>query len=181
MKETGMAQGFLRLLDGFNTLVCWLAGTLFALATIAVLVQVIVRFVLPSFGMIVAAPWTEESARYLVTWSVFLGVAVLCRHGRLIAVEVFALTLPGLWGRGIRIASILLSFFFFACLLRTGIDWTVMSMIEASPVMRIPMPWVYAAMPAASALALVNLIGLTVARLTNGDDTIPAAVEMAGD
>jgi TRAP-type C4-dicarboxylate transport system permease small subunit len=176
-----MARGFLKLLDGFNTLVCWLAGTLFALATAAVLVQVIVRFVLPAFGVIVAAPWTEESARYLVTWSVFLGVAVLCRHGRMIAVDVFALTLPGAWGRSIRIASVVLSFFFFACLLWTGIDWTAMSMIEASPVMRVPMPWVYAALPAGSALALLNLIGLTVARLTNGDETAGASVEMAGD
>ncbi|MFC7395636.1 TRAP transporter small permease [Chelatococcus sp. GCM10030263] len=176
-----MARGFLRLLDGVNTLACWLAGTLFALATIAVLLQVIVRFVLPAVGVIVAAPWTEESARYLVAWSVFLGVAVLCRHGRLIAVDVFALTLPGAWGRSIRIASIVLSFFFFACLLRTGIDWTVMSMIEASPVMRIPMPWVYAALPVGSALALLNLVGLTIARLTNGGEPVAAAVEMAGD
>jgi len=176
-----MARSFLSLLDAVNRVVCWLAGTLFALATIAVLVQVAVRFVLPHLGLAVSAPWTEESARYLVAWSVFLGVAVLCRHGRLIAVDIFALALPDPYGKALRFASLVLTAFFFVCLLTTGMEWTAMSAIEASPVLRIPMTWVYSSMPVGSALALINLLGLLVARTINGNDVGVAAADMVGD
>lgn len=176
-----MIHGYLSLLDAVNRVVCWIVGVMFGLATLAVLIQVGVRFVLPSIGFVVSAPWTEEMARYLVAWSVFLGVGVLCRNARLIAVEFFAHVLPHPYGWSIRVLSVVLTAFFFMCLLRTGIEWTAMSAIEASPVMRLPMSWVYASMPVGSALAILNLVGFIVARLAGAGDSLIHATEVAGD
>lgn len=176
-----MAQVFLWLLDGINQALRWIVGILFALATLAVLVQVVVRFVLPPLGFTISAPWTEESARYLVTWGVFLGIAVLCRDARLIAVEVFAHALPESLGRLVKILGVLLSIVFFACLVRSGIEWTAMSSIEASPVMRIPMDWIYVSMPVGSALAILNLVGFLVGSRVGKRDPALRAAEVTGD
>ncbi|MBN8988854.1 MAG: TRAP transporter small permease [Rhizobiales bacterium] len=176
-----MIHGYLSLLDAVNRVVCWIIGVMFGLATLAVLIQVGVRFVLPAIGFVVSAPWTEEMARYLVAWSVFLGVGALCRNARLIAVEFFTHILPHPYGWALRVVSVILTGFFFVCLLRTGIDWTAMSAIEASPVMRLPMSWVYASMPVGSALAILNLVGFMAASLTGVGDSRVHATEVAGD
>lgn len=176
-----MTRGYLSTLDVVNRVVGWIVGIMFALSTIAVLIQVFVRFVLPSMGLTISAPWTEESARYLVAWSVFLGVGVLCRHARLITVEFVAHILPRPYGWSVRVLGVLLTIFFFICLLRTGIEWTAMSAIEASPVMRIPMSWIYASMPVGSALAIFNLIGFLLASLVGVYETTAKAAEVAGD
>jgi TRAP-type C4-dicarboxylate transport system permease small subunit len=165
----------LSLLDGLNRLVSWTVGLLFALATAAVLIQVMVRFALPPMGIVVSAPWTEECARYLVAWSVFLGVAVLCRDARLIAVEMLAFMLPRRVGQTVKLLGVVISMGFFAILLSTGIEWTGMSSIEASPVMRIPMSWIYASMPVGSALALLNLAAFLIESLTGRRDPIGEA------
>jgi TRAP-type C4-dicarboxylate transport system permease small subunit len=165
----------LQLLGLLNRAICWVIGIFFAFSTIAVLIQVIVRFVLPKMGLIVSAPWTEESSRFLVTWCVFLGVAVLCRDARLISVEMVAHLVPRTVGQIIKVVGILLSIFFFGCLLWTGLEWTEMSSIEASPVMRLPMNWIYLAMPVGSALAIVNLLAFLVECGTGERDLLMAS------
>lgn len=177
-----MSRLFLSALDVVNRVVCWIVGLLFAAATLSVLLQVCVRFILPKLGMVVAAPWTEELARYLVTWSVFLGVGVLCRNARLIAVEIFTVVLPA--GKVVKITGVLVSMVFFVILVQAGFAWTSMSAIELSPVMRIPMTWFAASMPVGSVLASINLVGFLVASAVGEtEETTEAAklAEVAGD
>jgi TRAP-type C4-dicarboxylate transport system permease small subunit len=162
----------LKLLGLLNRAICWIIGIFFAVSTVAVLIQVIVRFVLPKMGLIVSAPWTEESSRFLVTWCVFLGVAVLCRDARLISVEMFAHLIPRAAGKIVKALGVLVTIFFFCCLLWTGSEWTQMSSIEASPVMRLPMNWIYLAMPVGSALAIVNLLAFLSECLTGQRDLL---------
>lgn len=172
-----MNRLFLQSLDAVNRVACWIVAILFAVATVAVLVQVCVRFVLPKLGLMVSAPWTEELARYLVVWCVFVGVGVLCRHAKLIAVEILTIVLP--FGRALKIGGVVLTMAFFVLLVETGMEWMSLSSIELSPVMRIPMTWVAAAMPVGSVLALVNLVGFVVASMTDPAEEAADAAELA--
>ncbi|MCZ4345517.1 TRAP transporter small permease [Devosia neptuniae] len=130
---------------------------LLGMATAAVLIQIGVRFVLPLLSINISAPWTEESARFLMTWSVFLGAAVLCRQGRLIAITILPDYLPARIGRMVVLSGTALTTLFFAILLLLGSNWAIASMSETATVLRIPMGLVYAAMPVGAALSILNL------------------------
>ncbi len=140
-----------------NRMATILAATTLGLATAAVLLQIVVRFVLPQMGIVVSAPWTEESARFLMVWSVFIGTAVLCRRGGLIAVTALPSALPHRISRWIILTSTLCAAVFFAILLVVGWQWSINAWRETATVLRIPMGSVYAAMPLGAALSLVNL------------------------
>ena len=139
---------------------------MFAVATAAVLIQIAVRFVLPEIGIVIAAPWTEELARYLMVWVVFLGVAVLLRSGRLIAVE---LMVPQGAAKVIRLGSVAICLLFFSIVASIGFDWARMSTMEVAPVTRIAMNWVYLAMPIGALIAIANLIVFGLEILTGLD------------
>lgn len=161
-----------RFTDGLNRVLGWVVGLFLALSTAAVFLQVVIRFVLPFFGVMVAAPWTEEVSRYLMVWVVFLGVAVLCRHFRLIAVEIVALLVPRPLGWAIKLLSLAICIGFFAIIVQIGFSWTAMSSIELSPVMRLPMNWVYLAMPVGAVLSIFNLLVLAAESLLGGRDLL---------
>lgn len=184
VKSTRMRLGFLRsaslFADRFNTVLTTVAAVLLAISTAAVLLQVIIRFVLPLLGLNVSAPWTEEVARYMMMWVVFLGVAVLCRHARLIAVEIVALLLPRPLGVGLKMVAVAICIAFFAILTKIGIDWIGMSGIERSPVLQIPMNSVYLALPVGGILAIFNLLVFMAESLTGLRDPLAGAAE-AGD
>lgn len=170
----GSLHAITRFTDGLNVVVGWIVGVFLALSTVAVFVQVLIRFVLPMFDIIVAAPWTEEVSRYLIIWVVFLGVAVLCRSFRLIAVEIVAFLVPRPFGVALKLFSIAVCIGFFSITASIGFSWTAMSAIELSPVMRLPMNWVYTAMPIGSLLAIFNLFVLAAESLSGNRDLLAA-------
>lgn len=140
-----------------NRLATICAATTMGLATAAVLTQIIVRFALPQLGIVISVPWTEEGARFLMVWSVFLGTAVLCRRGGLIAVTALPSALPFSLARWVIVASTACTAVFFAVLLIVGWQWSMNAWGETATVLRIPMGVIYAAMPIGAALSLINL------------------------
>jgi len=152
-----MSTSFELAMRHVNRMATIFAATALGLATTAVLIQIIVRFALPQMGIVVSAPWTEESARFLMVWSVFIGVAVLCRRGGLIAVTALPSALPFVIARWVILASTLCAAIFFAILLVIGWQWSMNAWRETATVLRIPMGAVYAAMPVGAALSLINL------------------------
>jgi len=172
-------QAISRFADRLSLVLGWIVGIFLAAATASVFLQVIIRFVLPFFNLTVAAPWTEEVARYLMVWVVFLGIAVLCRSYRLIAVEMLAIVVPQPVGTAIKLLSIAISIGFFAVVAQIGFGWTAMSGIELSPVMRLPMNWVYFAMPIGSLLAIFNLLVFAGECLAGSRDAVAARGEIA--
>ncbi|TWG94810.1 C4-dicarboxylate transporter DctQ subunit [Mesorhizobium sp. J18] len=172
-------QAISRFADGLCLMLGWIVGIFLAAATAAVFLQVVIRFVLPLFNVIVAAPWTEEAARYLMVWVVFLGVAVLCRSYRLISVEMLAIVVPKPAGTAIKLISTAISIGFFALVAQIGFGWTMMSGIELSPVMRLPMNWVYFAVPIGSLLAIFNLLVFAGECLVGSREAVAAHAEIA--
>lgn len=167
-----MLIGILRLLDRLNARVRLLVGLLMIVATLCVGAQILVRFVFTFGGLYVAAPWTEEIARYAVVWSSMLGVGYLCRIDGLITVDTLPHMVPRPLANVLKLVSAVTTMAFFAWLFDIGFDWT-WSTFETSAVLKIPMAWIYASLPIGSALAFVNLVAFLVEGILLKRDLMP--------
>jgi TRAP-type C4-dicarboxylate transport system permease small subunit len=167
----GAARTALRMLDRLNTAVYYLIGAILAVIAVVVMIQVLVRFVLTHTGVNVAAPWTEELARFLLVWLIFLGAAVGCRRMQLISLDFVVKAVPGLAGRALRYLALGLCLWLFVLLIRHGAEFVqVIGRSELSPVMQISKTWVYWAMPAGASLMLANTIAFIAAAHLDGLD-----------
>jgi TRAP-type C4-dicarboxylate transport system permease small subunit len=161
----------LEMLGWLNTAVYYLIGGLLAAISVVVFLQVIVRFVLTSIGINISAPWTEELARYLLIWLIFLGAAVGCRRMQLISLGFVINAMPELMGKIVRYAALLLCLLLFVLMLRFGIQFVqILGASELSPVMQISKVWVYWAMPAGAVLMIVNTLAFMAESLLEGRD-----------
>jgi TRAP-type C4-dicarboxylate transport system permease small subunit len=153
----------LGMLDRLNAAIYFGIGLLLAVIAVVVLLQVIVRFVLTSLGINIAAPWTEEAARYLLVWLIFLGAAVGCRRMQLISLEFVVKGAPPVIGKAMRYVALLLCLALFLLMLRYGFEFVqVIGRTELSPVMQIPKTWVYWAMPVGAALMILNTLAFII-------------------
>ncbi|MCM0018675.1 MAG: TRAP transporter large permease subunit [Tagaea sp.] len=121
-----------------------LVGTVFI-----ALLQVFCRYVLNS-----ALSWPEELGRFGLVWFVFLAAALLTRRNRHIVIEMVPRALPPA-GRLIhawiaRAVSACCAVFLFFC----GVDLVEQASF-ISPALEIPLKFVYVAIPAGAALALL--------------------------
>lgn len=132
-----------------------LAIGLFSMAVL-VFTQVCVRFILPKLGMPAGLPWTEEAARYLMVWLIFLGGAVAARHGLLIAVTALAEALPTRPRNLLRVISLTILIVIFVAMAWYGWLWAQFGADEISPALRISKFWLYLAMPVGCLLASIN-------------------------
>lgn len=159
------------MLDRLNVAVYYLLGFLLAVISLVVLLQVIVRFVLTSLGINISAPWTEEMARYLLVWMIFLGAGAGCRRMQLISLEFVVKGLPALAGKAVRVMALGLCLLLFLLMIRYGYEFVqVIGRSELSPVMQIPKTWVYWAMPVGAALMVVNMLAFMVESWNEGRD-----------
>jgi TRAP-type C4-dicarboxylate transport system permease small subunit len=160
----------LRMIDRMNAALAIVVGVLLMIITAAVFGQVMVRFVLTAVGINISAPWTEELARYLLIWVVFLGAAVGCRKAQLIALEFVVQALPSVPGQLLRYATLLLCVAFFAMMVWVGLPFVSLGETETSPVMQIPKSRVYWAMPVGAALMILNTFALMAEAALDGRD-----------
>lgn len=161
---------FLTAMDRLNAVVTLLVAALLGVVTLAVVAQVMVRFVLTAVGVNISAPWTEELARYTLIWMVFLGAAVGVRHARMIALEFGVRQLPAKVGVPIRYAVMMLSMAFFGLLVWVGLDFLELGRTERSPVLGITRDYVYWAMPVGMTLMILNSLALICETVLEGRD-----------
>ena len=155
-------SALLRLVDRLNAVLAVVVGALLAATALAVLVQVLVRFVLTAVGINISAPWTEEIARYTLIWMVFLGAGVGCRRAQMIALEFLVRRLPARIGVPIRYATIALSIAFFVLLIGVGLPFVELGRTETSPVMNVEKSIVYWALPVGAGLMILNSLALVL-------------------
>lgn len=165
-----IALGYLRVLKHLNRTVLWVLAGLMLVMTIAISVQILVRFTSSFPTLRVSAPWTEELARYAMIWLIFLGMAVGLRHRSLIAVTYFVEKLPQAAGRGLQYMALLISFLFLGLLVKLGLQSVHYGTVELSPVLRIPKSWVYWAMPAGAVLGALNIVASILENHLRGGD-----------
>ena len=146
-------------LDWFEkTAVTALLGTMIAV----VFLQVIFRFVIKG-----SLPWSEELARYVMVWAVFIGASMGAKSGAHIGVEAFVKVLPEGWKKPLVIVSAAFSVLFcgvvFALSAKVGIN--IFTSGQVSPAMEIPMYWAYAAVPVGILLMGVRFVEAAVLAL----------------
>lgn len=120
-------------------------------ATAVVVLQVFCRYVLNA-----SLPWPEELAQFLFVWAVFLGMAVLTFRNRHIAISLFVPKLP-------QSAQAIHTIFLrvtigMACIVMVihGIDFMNRT-VQVLPALRVPLRYLFMAVPVGGALALLLL------------------------
>lgn len=161
---------YVKIIDKLNVLVTAIVAALLFVVALAVMTQVLVRFVLTALDINISAPWTEELARYTLIWMVFLGAAVGVRHARMIALEFGVRKLPARTGVPLRYAVMILSMAFFGLLFAVGIEFLELGRSETSPVLGITKDYVYLAMPVGMVLMILNSLALIAETIIEGRD-----------
>lgn len=143
---SGALRGFLFL----NRLVCAL---LLAASCTLVFANVVLRY---GFGISLA--WAEEASRYMMIWLAFLGAGLALREGAHIAVETLPDSLPHGAAVVLRAVVVLLVGAFLALMLWLGWGYAEFAMMQRTPVLRLPVGWIYLAIPIGMGLMLVHLL-----------------------
>jgi TRAP-type C4-dicarboxylate transport system permease small subunit len=135
-----------------------LGGVLLATMTLAVFVQVLLRYVFTY-----ALDGLDEVPRYLFVWLVMIGAAAAMHRGEHTALDYFRERLPP---RGRAAASAVtqaVGMLLFLSVIRSSLVLVPNSNLQSSPGLGLPLGWVYAAMPVGAALILLPMAWRLVA------------------
>ncbi len=135
----------------------------FSVAAMSVMLVVIFAQVVSRYLFNWTPEWSEELARYLFVWVVFLGSALIMGESGHLAVQFVPNHFKGTAvGKGLEIAINLSGYVFILILLVQGVKMTRVMTFQISPGLEIPMSWVYSVIPISSVLMLLYLVKDTV-------------------
>lgn len=118
------------------------AWVLIGLMVIVILVQVFFRYALNN-----ALPWPEEAARACMIWMAALAAPSAYRWGGFVSINMLAEALPPAAGRALLAALLVLSGAVLAVLLAQSAAHFNSGFIFRSSTLKIPLAYIYAAMP----------------------------------
>lgn len=149
-----------------------LAGAVLCLCVAAATAfwQVATRFALGQ-----PSTWTEVVTRSAMIWCVFLGLAPTIRQGAIIAVDLLPRLLAGRARRALVLGGIGLSMLFFSILAWQGAAMTARVARQNLAALDVSIAWVYAALPAGSAFALVALLACALREIAGLPPPGPAS------
>ncbi|MDP3178054.1 MAG: TRAP transporter small permease [Spirochaetaceae bacterium] len=155
-----------KIFKAMRNLIYWFSVIAMSVMLAITFFSVISRYLLGfTFG------WSEELARFLFVWTVFLGGALIMGESGHLAVELVTTKLKGR-GLGAVLAVFikLCSYAFVLILMKEGWTMTTRMMFQTSPGLGVPMGVVYSVIPLSSILMLIYLIKDTIgfARTTFG-------------
>jgi len=146
---------------------------LLAATVIVALAQVIFRYGLDS-----SLSWSEELARYLFIWVIFLGTSSATRRHHHMAVEALASIMPGVALRPLAAVVTLVSLVFFGVVLYTSIVLTENAIPQLSTALEISVAYVYVAAPIGVALTMVHLLNQLM-QIAGGRSVAPHQAEIS--
>ena len=120
-------------------------------ATCVVVLQVFCRYVLNA-----SLPWPEELAQFLFVWAVFLGLALLTGRHRHIAISLVVPRLPARWQEAHSVFLRVIAAAACVVLVIHGIDFMNRT-LQVLPALRVPLKYMFMAVPVGGAVALVLL------------------------
>lgn len=148
-----------------NTTLNMLLVLIFVVLIVAVFCQVLFRFVLNQ-----PLAWTEELSRYCLVWITFLGSAFAMSKKAHIGMEILVDKSPVVLKKVfISLAAIVCVGFFFI-MIQQGYALSSRSMSQLSPVLRIPMGYVYAVIPLSGVILIINLVDVTWKQLREREE-----------
>lgn len=148
-------NAILKVIDFINKWVLFILAILFGVMAAIIIFQVFSRFFL---GLPLA--WSEEIARLIMAYTVFLGAGIALGKGRLIAVEFLLEKLSDSKRNVLIIIIQIIAIFFFILLFIQGMKMIDQVHSQLSSAMRIPMSLFYASIPIGSILLMINSIGV---------------------
>lgn len=143
-----------------------LLGLLVAALVLFLTFSVFARYVL-DMGL----AWSDEAARLLFVWLVFLGFAVGLKYRGNIGVELLVDRLPGSWKRGITLMQDLAILLFSAVFLWQSVIAVKFSFMQRLPALQISIAWMYFAVLVGSALMTIYAIANVVETLRGGKES----------
>ena len=148
-----------KLLKGVRFILYYFSVAAMSIMLITIFAQVITRY---CFSY--TPQWSEELARFLFVWVVFLGSALIMGESGHLAVEFLPNLLKGrVAGKILAMLVNLAGYVFLAILFFNGLKMARIMTFQISPGMSIPMSYIYAVIPLSSILMFLYLIKNTLA------------------
>lgn len=147
-------------LDNTRKFLYYLSVSSIALMLVIIFFQVISRYLFNH-----SFEWSEELARFLFVWTVFIGSALIIGDKGHMAVKLLPERLKGKKsGTVLEIFVELCSLAFILILIIQGSKMTKIMMFQTSPALGIPMGFVYSIIPISGVLMLLyflkNILGI---------------------
>jgi TRAP-type C4-dicarboxylate transport system permease small subunit len=151
------------LVERLERIQVWTTFGFISVITVCVSVQVFVRYVLQKPLFL----WTEELARFVLIWMVFLGVGVGVKNDAHFAMDVLPPLLGRRWGALVRLFNDLCMGAILILLTLAGLRFSWFGMFQNSPNMEILMVWVFISIPIGGILSLAYLVERIQQRLSD--------------
>ena len=162
-KEASVAEQFytamLTLEKIVDRVVAGITGSLVGLVTILIFVQVIFRYVLQD-----SLSWSEELAKYMMVWIVFLSSGYVLSKGGHANIDFIINIVPPRWRRLLEQGTSCLLLFFSVLLIRHGLVLMEYGSLQKSSALQIPMSYVYLAIPIGGVLLAFYCVLIIVKR-----------------
>lgn len=153
--ETKKQSFFFSFLDKFED---YSVTILYLTMIIVIFLQVFFRFVIEA-----SLSWSEELARYIMAYAVFIGAAIAAKEGAHIGINVVVGALPKPFNKYMRVIALFISFIFSVVLVYLS-ALIVMFLIKTgqkSPAMLIPIWIAYFAVPLGGVLMSIRFLQST--------------------
>lgn len=121
-----------------------------------VFMQVVMRYLFQN-----SLSWSEELARYVFLWQIWLGASYAVKEQRHLRIEIIKDLVPRNKQKHIEFVTLLIWFCFSLFLAIKASELTMMlfNRGQLSPALQIPMAYAYASVPAGCALMAIRLLG----------------------
>jgi len=147
-----------KLFNGLRSVLFWFSVTAMSVMLVVIFSQVVTRYI---FNY--TPEWSEELARYLFVWVVFLGSALIMGESGHLAVQFVPNHFKGTAvGKALEVIINLSGYVFILILLFQGAKMTRVMTFQTSPGMEISMSWIYSVIPLSAVLMLLYLARDTV-------------------
>jgi TRAP-type C4-dicarboxylate transport system permease small subunit len=151
------------LVERLEQIQVWITFGCISVITVCVSVQVFVRYVLQKPLFL----WTEELARFILIWMVFLGIGVGVKNDAHFAMDVLPPLLGRRWGALVRLFNDLCMGAILILLTLAGLRFSWFGMFQNSPNMEILMVWVFISIPIGGIFSLAYLVERIQQRLSD--------------
>jgi len=125
--------------------------------TFTILLQVFYRYVLNN-----SLTWTEEIARFIMVWMVFLGFSMVSKRKVNISLEFFLKKISSKVRKPLEILLQVYIIYFLLILFKLGIVLVESAYRQVAPASQISMKWVYLALPAGIVILVFQHIVLLI-------------------
>ena len=141
-----------KLSDGLDQTVTVVTVMLLAAVIIITSSQIIFRVF---FSALI---WSEEAARYILVWITFLGAGCVHKRSGHIAVKTLHDLVPIRSKKFFQILTHLICMVIFAIMIYYGTRYVLVTSAQLSPAMRIPMQYIYIAIPLSGSIMMLHSI-----------------------